>query len=137
MSIDQFTSPQARIDAVRQIAGGFGTDLVIECSGHPAAGPEGVEMLRDGGTYVEMGQFTDAGSINTNWHRICTKDITILGSWAFTANDIPLGIEMMHRAADRYPWQLLQTTFPLSEKGIVEATKSAIAMRCLKATIAP
>ena len=46
-------------------------------------------MLRDGGTYVEMGQFTDAGAIETNWHRICTKDLTIVGSWAFTGNDIP------------------------------------------------
>ena len=27
-------------------------------------------MLRDGGTYVEMGQFTDAGSIQTSWHRV-------------------------------------------------------------------
>ena len=44
-------------------------------------------MLRDGGTYVEMGPFTDAGTIATNWHRICTKDINVLGSWDFTAND--------------------------------------------------
>ena len=48
---------------VRDIVGGFGADLVMDCSGHPSAGPEGIEMLRDGGTYVEMGQFTDAGSI--------------------------------------------------------------------------
>ena len=33
----------------------------MDCTGHPTAGPEGIEMLRDGGTYVEMGQFTDAG----------------------------------------------------------------------------
>jgi hypothetical protein len=35
----------------------------LDCSGHPSAGPEGIEMLRDGGTHVEMGQFTDGGSI--------------------------------------------------------------------------
>ena len=137
ISIDQFKSSQQRIEAVREVVGGFGADLVLECSGHPSAGPEGLEMLRDGGTLVEMGQFTDAGSIDTNWHRICTKDITLLGSWAFTANDIPLGIDMIHRAVDRYPWQLIQTQFPLNEAGIVEATQAAMAMRCLKATIVP
>jgi threonine dehydrogenase-like Zn-dependent dehydrogenase len=111
--------------------------VVIECSGHPSAGPEGIEMLRDGGTYVEMGQFTDAGVIETNWHRICVKDINILGSWAFTANDIPLGINVLDRACERYPWHLMQKRFPFTEEGIVEAVQSAMAMRCVKATILP
>ncbi|MBI4532164.1 MAG: zinc-binding dehydrogenase [Candidatus Latescibacteria bacterium] len=137
VSIEIHTTPQDRIDAVRQIVGRFGADVVIECSGHPSAGPEGIEMLRDGGTYVEMGQFTDAGSIDTNWHRICVKDINILGSWAFTANDIPPAITMLDRACDRYPWHRIQTRFPFTEEGIVEATQSAMAMRCVKATIVP
>ena len=137
VSIDEHQTPQARIDAVRKIVGGFGADLVIECSGHPASGPEGIEMLRDGGTYVEMGQFTDAGSIATNWHRICCKDISVLGSWAFTANDIPLGIQMLHRVTDRYPWHLMQTEFPFTEEGVDEAVQVAMTMRCIKATIVP
>ncbi len=137
VSIETHTTAQARIDAVREIVGGYGADLVVECSGHPSAGPEGIEMLRDGGTYVEMGQFTDAGSIETNWHRICTKDINLLGSWAFTANDIPLAIDMLDRARDRYPWHRMQTRFPFTEEGVAEATESAMAMRCLKATIIP
>ena len=137
VSIEEHATPQGRIDEVRRIVGGFGSDLVMECSGHPLSGPEGIEMLRDGGTFVEMGQFTDAGSIETNWHRICTKDINLLGSWAFTANDIPLGIRMMHRIADRFPWHLMQMPFPFSETGVIEATESAMAMKCIKATIVP
>ena len=137
VSIDTYTTPEARIEAVREIIGGYGADLVLDCSGHPSAGPEGIEMLRDGGTYVEMGQFTDAGAIETNWHRFCVKDINILGSWAFTANDIALGIAMLDRTRERYPWHLVQTTFPFSEEGIVDATACAMAMRCVKATIVP
>ncbi|MCZ6679522.1 MAG: zinc-binding dehydrogenase [Candidatus Poribacteria bacterium] len=137
VSIEEYTTARARIDAVRQIVGGYGADLVVDCSGHPSAGPEGIEMLRDGGTYVEMGQFTDAGSIETNWHRICVKDINLLGSWAFTANDIPLAINMLDRARNRYPWHRIQTRFPFTEAGIAEATQSAMDMRCVKATIVP
>lgn len=137
VSIEEHRTPQARIDAVRKMVGGFGADLVMECSGHPSSGPEGIEMLRDGGTYVEMGQFTDAGSTDTNWHRICVKDISVLGSWAFTANDIPLGIQMLQRACNRYPWHLLQMEFPFSEEGVAAAVESAMAMRCIKATIVP
>ena len=45
----------------------------------------------------EMGQFTDAGSIETNWNRFCIKDVNLLGSWAFTANDIPLAIDLLDK----------------------------------------
>lgn len=137
ISIETHTTAEARIDAVRQTVGGFGADLVVECSGHPEAGPEGIEMLRDGGTYVEMGQFTDAGSIETNWHRICTKDINLLGSWAFTANDIPLAIDMLDRAKNRYPWHKMYSEFPFTQAGVVDATQSAMTMKCVKATIVP
>ena len=47
---------EPRLEVCREL----GADVVLDCSGHPAVGPEGIEMLRDGGTYVEMGQFTDA-----------------------------------------------------------------------------
>jgi threonine dehydrogenase-like Zn-dependent dehydrogenase len=137
VSLETHTTPQARIDAVRHLVGGFGADLVVDCSGHPSAGPEGIEMLRDGGAYVEMGQFTDAGSIKTNWHRFCAKDITLVGSWGITANDVPLGIDMLDRARDRYPWRRMQTRFPFTEAGVAEAVQSAMEMRCVKATIVP
>ena len=29
----------------------------------------------------------------TSWHRICAKDICVLGSWGFTGNDLPLGVD--------------------------------------------
>ena len=137
LDITRHTEGEQRIGAVRELVGGFGADIVIDCSGHPSAGPEGIEMLRDGGTYIEMGQFTDAGAIETNWHRICTKDIAILASWAFTADDIWAGVQMLNRARARYPFREMQAWFPFSESGIAEAIDAARAMRCVKATIVP
>jgi threonine dehydrogenase-like Zn-dependent dehydrogenase len=137
VNIDELETPESRIAAVREIVGGYGADLVMDCSGHPSAGPEGIEMLRDGGTYVEMGQFTDAGAIDTNWHRICTKDLNVLGSWAFTANDLPLGVAMLDRARDRYPFYEMQTLFPFTEDGVSEGIAAAMAMGTVKSTIIP
>src|SRR5262245_29345058 len=137
VNLDEFTTPAARIARVRDIVGGFGADLAMDCSGHPSAGPEGIEFLRDGGTYVEMGQFTDAGTIETSWHRICAKDLNVLGSWAFTANDLPLGVDMLHRRAKKYPWFDMQTLYPFDEDGIQRAVADAMAMRTVKSTIVP
>ena len=94
-------------------------------------------MLRDGGTFVEMGQFTDAGAIETNWHRICAKDINVLGSWAFTGNDLPLGVDMLYRSRHRRPWLDMQTLYPFSEDGVGAAIADAMAMRTVKSTIVP
>ncbi len=122
---------------MRDIVGGYGADLVVDCSGHPSAGPEGIEFLRDGGTFVEMGQFTDAGSITTNWHRICTKDLNVLGSWAFTANDLALGVQMLDKTRNKYPWLDMQTLYPFTEEGVTRAVDDAMAMRTVKSTIIP
>jgi threonine dehydrogenase-like Zn-dependent dehydrogenase len=51
VDIEEITSSTERVARVREIVGGFGADLVMDCSGHPSAGPEGIEMLRDGGTF--------------------------------------------------------------------------------------
>ena len=137
VNIEDMRESADRIAAVRDIVGGYGADLVMDCSGHPTAGPEGIEFLRDGGTYVEMGQFTDAGAIETNWHRICTKDLNVLGSWAFTANDLPKGVDMLWQARDRYPWFETQTLYEFSETGISQAIADAMAMKTVKSTIVP
>lgn len=137
ISLDEHRSPQARIAAVRGTVGGFGADLVLDCSGSPLAGPEGIEMLRDGGTYVEMGQFTDAGSHATNWHRLCVKEVQVLGSWAFTPSEVAQAASLLHAIQHDYDWSKMQQTFPLTEAGVAQAVESAMNMECVKATIVP
>jgi threonine dehydrogenase-like Zn-dependent dehydrogenase len=109
----------------------------MDCTGHPTAGPEGIEFLRDSGFFIEMGQFTDAGSIETNWHRFVAKDITIMGSWAFTENDLALGVQMLNHARDKYPWFDMQTIYPFNENGLKSAVSDAMAMKTVKSTIVP
>ena len=137
VSIDEHRTTDARVAAVQDAVGGFGADLVVDCSGAPQAGPEGIEMLRDGGTYVEMGQFTDAGSIETNWHRICVKEIQVLASWAFTPDEVAQAMANLHAIQRDYDWSQMQRIFPLSEAGVTDAIRSAMAMECVKATIVP
>ena len=137
ISLDTHQSPTDRIDAVRKATTKFGADLVMDCSGNPEAGPEGIEMVRDGGTYVEMGQFTNAGSIDTNWHRICTKELQVLGSWAFTPEDIAQAMANLYAVQASYDWSQMQRPFPLTERGVADAIHSATTMACVKATVIP
>ena len=61
----------------------------------------------------------------------------MLGSWAFTANDLPLSVDMLYKARDKYPWSRMQTLFPFTVDGVKDAVGQAMAMRTVKSTIVP
>ena len=44
--------------------------------------PEGFEMCRDGGKYLVLGHYGDAGATPINPHVITRKQLTVYGSWA-------------------------------------------------------
>ena len=58
-------------------------------------------------------------------------------SWAFTANDLALGVQMLHHARDKYPWFEMQTLYPFDKSGVSAAVADAMAMRTVKSTIVP
>ena len=76
------TTEEERLETVRCATKGRGADVVIEASGNPAAVPEGLALLRDGGTYVVAGHYTDAGGTALNPHSdINRKHAVVKGQW--------------------------------------------------------
>src|SRR5690606_18339778 len=41
INIEEVKTPEARIEAIRQLTGGYGADVVLECVGHPSVITEG------------------------------------------------------------------------------------------------
>ena len=85
-TLDLSAAPDAaeRVAWVRARTGGRGADVVIEATGNPQAVPEGLEMLRDAGRYVMVGQYTDAGDAAINPHRhVNRRHATVLGCWGY------------------------------------------------------
>ena len=74
------TSAAERLAFIRDLTQGRGADMVIECAGVPQAVPEGLDMLRLGGLFIEAGNFSDLGEISISPHRhLCAKNVRILG----------------------------------------------------------
>lgn len=74
------TTLAERREFVRQLTGGRGADVVVECAGVPQAVTEGLELLRLGGLLVEAGNFSDMGEVTINpHHHLCAKNVRILG----------------------------------------------------------
>src|SRR5580765_3755762 len=110
LDVTETSDPARRAAWVRDRTSGRGADVVIEASGNPAAIPEGLEMLRDAGRYVVVGQYTDAGDATVNPHRqINRKHATILGCWGFEFTHFHRALQMMGRHNARFRWRELIT----------------------------
>ena len=87
INIEEVRDPEARVARVRaETSYGHGADAAIECTGFPTSLPEGLDMLRRGGTYVVAGHFTDRGSVEINpFRHVNNLHVTIRGSWGAEA----------------------------------------------------
>jgi len=84
--------------------GEYGADAVFECTGVPAAVPEGIKMLRRGGTYVVAGHFTDAGSTSLNpYADFNNKHINLIGVWGGNVSHFVRGRPLIE--SGRYPFE--------------------------------
>jgi threonine dehydrogenase-like Zn-dependent dehydrogenase len=116
--IDLAGAPDAAARQKRAIeeSGGYGADVVIECVGHPEAVNEGIEMCRDGGKFLVLGQYANAGNISFNPHTITRKQLEVRGSWGFEPRHWDLALSLL----DRTDWKQLFAAeithrFPLRE----------------------
>ncbi len=122
---------------VRERTSGRGADVVIEASGNPAAVREGLEMLRDAGRYVVVGQYTDAGDVSLNPHaHINRRHATILGCWGYEFTHLHRCLRMMARHAQRFDWgSLVSADYRLERAN--EALDDMANLRVVKAVIRP
>ncbi|MFN3420262.1 MAG: zinc-binding dehydrogenase [Armatimonadota bacterium] len=78
--------PDEPSEAIRQILAltdGEGADVVFECAGTPSAFLMAIECACRGATVIEVGHFTESGSILLSPHLICRKDLDVRGVWAY------------------------------------------------------
>ncbi len=83
IDIEQVRDPTERVHLVRaETPGRYGADAVLECTGVPLAIPEGIDMVRRGGSYVVLGHFTDVGEVAINpFRHFNHKQLCLHGSW--------------------------------------------------------
>ncbi|WP_432522879.1 zinc-binding dehydrogenase [Kineococcus sp. SYSU DK006] len=67
------------VQAVKDLTDGYGADVYIEGTGHPSAVPQGLNLLRKLGTFVEYSVFKDP--VTVDWSIISDdKELNVLGA---------------------------------------------------------
>src|SRR5437660_7378904 len=63
INVKEVTDSRVRVNLVRKWTGGAGVDVACDFVGFPQVIPEGIEMLRSGGTYLEIGTISRGAKI--------------------------------------------------------------------------
>ncbi len=96
-----------------------------------------MELLRDGGTLIEVGAFVDLGTVPINPATILGRNLTIVGVAGEDARAYDSTLAMLAANHDRVPFHRAVThTFPLSE--VEQAMQTALgADTAMKVVLTP
>ncbi|MEY2409629.1 MAG: hypothetical protein QOF48_2299 [Verrucomicrobiota bacterium] len=136
IDIDEAPTAADRIEAVRRLTGGNGADAVLECVGSPAAVVEGMEMCRDGGKYLVLGHYCDAGPISWNPHVVTRKQLTVIGSWSSEPRHLQTAIGFLRDHREQFPFaEMVSHRFPL--EAVNDALATTAAWKSAKSVLVP
>ncbi len=130
-------SAEERETMVRELTGGRGVDVAIEAAGNPAAIPEGFRLLRDGGTYVIAGHYTDVGSVTVNFHTdVNRKHADVRGQWGTDFRHVYRALKLLAKHHARLPFaRVVGARYGLADAN--RALADVEQLRVTKAIITP
>jgi L-iditol 2-dehydrogenase len=118
INFKETTALEDRVKIVKGISAGIGVDFAFQCTGAPMAAKDIYEYIRRGGGMCEMGFFVNNGEYTVNPHfAMCNKEINIVGSWDYSADDYPTTMAFLRQAREmNIPIkELITHTFPLDK----------------------
>ena len=129
INVNEITESQDRIDRVKELCGTRdGADVVVEVAGFPEVVVEGLEMVRRGGTYVEVGNISKGSMVELDFNRILHGIKYIVPTAFYEPWLLPVAVELLERTKDRYPIaRLVSHSFALDD--INEAFRQSEWMR--------
>ena len=133
INFKETTALEDRIAKVKSISAGLGADFAFQCTGAPAAAKDIYEYIRRGGGMCEMGFFVNNGEYTVNPHfAMCNKEITIVGSWDYSADDYPTTMAFLRQAREmNIPIkELITHTYPLDK--LNEAMETNVSQQGIK-----
>ncbi len=136
VNFTQFNGIEALTQGVKDAFDGYEADFAFQCTGSPVAHANIYKFIRNGGGLCELGFFINGGDAKINPHfDLCSKEITLVGSWVYTLRDYATTFDFLKRAkAIGLPIdELITHEFPLEQ--INDALETNLKMEGLKIAI--
>ncbi|WP_251329687.1 zinc-binding dehydrogenase [Haloplanus pelagicus] len=111
-----YDSVEQRAERVRELTGGDGADVGVEVAGVPEAFAEGIELLRAGGRYLEMGNVVPGHTTEFDPGAMTRKSIDVRSVMRYDPWYLRTALEFLHETGDDYPFEeLVGEGYPLDE----------------------
>jgi threonine dehydrogenase-like Zn-dependent dehydrogenase len=136
--VDLRAAPTAadRAEAVRAVTGGEGADVGLEVAGVPEAFAEGIQLVRPGGRYVEIGNISPGLTVPFDPGLLTRRSIRIIPVVRYQPWYLKKALDFLQRTRERYPYAtLLDATFPLDR--VEEALDRSARREIVRASIVP
>ncbi len=104
VDLREAATPQERVARVMALTGGRGADVVGEFVGIPAVVAEGLQMVRPGGTYLEIGNISFGQTVPIDPSAFVWGSKTLVGVVMYDAWVIPEALSFLQRTRGRYPF---------------------------------
>ena len=116
ISTGEYSTPEARVERVRELTDGLGAHAVLEVVGHPDVIPEGLAMLRNGGTYLEVGMVSAKFSFQMFPSALLRQNARFVGVNQYAPMVLSEALEFLRTHGSRFPFdRILSHSFPLAE----------------------
>jgi threonine dehydrogenase-like Zn-dependent dehydrogenase len=118
IDMNEYDTPESRIERVLELTDGIGADKVIEVVGFPTVVEEGVRMCRIRGTYLEVGHISPNSIAKLDVQQLVQNQIRFYGIQHYDPWILPNAIDFLMRTRERYPLtNVISHEFPIEQIG--------------------
>ena len=118
IDINEYATTESRVTRVKELNEGRGADVVMEVVGYPQVLAEGLQMLRAGGTLVEIGNIWPESNVTLDLSKLLWGVTRIVPAAHYDPYILPVALDFLVRTRDKYPLtKVMSHKFPLEQIG--------------------
>ena len=118
IDINEYPTAEDRAERVRELTGGWGADVCLELVGYPQVVAEGLQMLRRGGTLVEVGNIWANSNVTLDLSKLIWGQTRIVPAAHYNPDVLPAALDFLVRTRDRFPLtSVMSHRYPLEQIG--------------------
>ena len=116
VNISEYSTSEARVERVKELTDGRGADVVLELVGYAHVVPEGLQMLRPGGTFVEIGNIATDSNVTLDMSKILWGITKIIPTAHYDPYTLPVALDFLVQTKNKYPLtDVMSHAFPLEQ----------------------
>lgn len=115
LNVEEYATPAARVQRIRELTRGRGATIVMELVGKAELLAEGIDMLSNGGTFIEIGDIVAGREVAIDPSKLLSGK-SIIGSRMYRPSLLPKLLDYLVRNRYKLPFHtLISHKFPLAQ----------------------